>query len=353
MKPAIIFATLFLFSRVSPAQSILNDYFNGDKDSLVAEANKLINMPEPDFSLAPPVQAGPQAMADMGFEQVYETENHWFTVRDNKKIFAYRFPSKSPNTVILLHGTASSAYLYNKTAGLLQQATQAEVFAVDFRGHGQSEGQPGDVDYMDQYADDLTDIIKILRREKPNGKIVLAAHSMGGGVALRQGMGKHLDKADGLVLFSPLIGHDSPAFPQAPPSENGGAANSGAASSFMKIHIPRLIGLKMLNEINMHSHDHLPVLFFNLPESVPLRQYAYRANMGMAPESFKAGLAAVRIPMLVLIGSQDEAFVPEVLKNAVLDNSQADVLMVEGATHNGIRHHPKAFEAVGTWFTGL
>lgn len=36
-----------------------------------------------------------------------------------------------------------------------------------------------------------------------------------------------------------------------------------------------------------------PVLFFNLPETVPLRKYSYRANMSMTPDDYVAGLKAV------------------------------------------------------------
>lgn len=68
--------------------------------------------------------------------------------------------------------------MYNKTAGLLQEATQAEVYAIDLRGHGRSDRNSGDVDYINQYVDDLGDIIKEIRKEKPSGKIIIAGHSM-------------------------------------------------------------------------------------------------------------------------------------------------------------------------------
>ncbi len=89
--------------------------------------------------------------------------------------------------------------MYNKTAGLLQEATQAEVYAIDLRGHGQSEGNSGDVDYINQYVNDLADIIRTICKEKPNGKISIAGHSMGGGVALRYAMEKQYEQPDGFL----------------------------------------------------------------------------------------------------------------------------------------------------------
>ena len=52
MKTIIIRLTLFLNIAIvsnSSAQNFLTDYFNGNKDSLIAEATNLINMPNPTF----------------------------------------------------------------------------------------------------------------------------------------------------------------------------------------------------------------------------------------------------------------------------------------------------------------
>ena len=339
--------TLFLSVNTVLGQSILQDYFKGNKDSLVIEASKLINMPDPSFKLSQPTKIDPEAIEEMGFEQVYKANDCYFTVRDKRKVFAYQFPIKSGNTIILIHGVASTAYLYNKTAGLLQEATQAEVFAIDLRGHGKSEGKAGDVDYINQYADDLADIIKTIRKQKPKGKIIIAGHSMGGGVALNYAIQKNKTKIDGYLLFAPLLGHNSPAIQQTPPTE------TSEVEPFMKIHFSRIIGLKMFNEIGNHSNDSLPVLFFKLPENMPLRKYTYRANMSMTPEDYKQGLKSVNVPMLVLIGSKDEAFNAEATKKAVLENSKADIQIIEDITHNGISHNLQAYKLIKKWFSAL
>ena len=338
---------LFLGVKTASGQSILKDYFKGNKDSMVMEAGKLINMPEPTFKPSQPTKVDPEAIKEMGFEQIHRAKDHYFTVRDKKKIFAYKFPKKSENTIILIHGLASTAYLYNKTAGLLQEATQAEIFAVDLRGHGKSEGKNGDVDYINQYADDLADIVKTIRKQKPKGKIIIVGHSMGGGVALNYAIQKNKTKIDGFLLFAPLLGQNSPAIQQTPPMEKN------TAEPFMKIHFARMIGLKMFNEIGNHSHDSLPVLFFNLPENTPSSKYTYRANMSMAPEEYKEGLKSINAPTLVLIGSKDEAFNAEATKKAISENSKANIHIIEGVTHNGIRQNPQAYLLIKKWFSAL
>ena len=344
----LILTFFFLEGTTISAQSLLEQYFGGNKDSLVKEATELIHKPEPAFKpTSQRIEPDAATIADMGFEQIYKSENHYFTVRDSERIFAYKFPNQSPNTIILIHGVASSAYLFNKTAGLLQEATKAEIYAVDLRGHGKSDGYSGDVDYISQYVDDLADIIGTIRKEKPNGKIIIAGHSMGGGVALRYAMEKQHEQPEGFLLFAPLIGHNSPAFPQRLVVENTDV------EPFMKIHIQRIIGLKMLNEINIHEYDSLPVLFFNLPETIPLRKYSYRANTSMAPDDYVAGLKAVNKSMLVLIGSKDEAFSADALQKAILENSNGKVQIIDRATHNGVRHNTQSFTFIKGWFSKL
>jgi pimeloyl-ACP methyl ester carboxylesterase len=327
------------------AQSMLELYFGGNKDIMMAEATRLIHLPDPSFNPSIQPSAPDSAtIADMGFEQVYSFETREFIARDNKRLFAYRYPSESNHTIILIHGTASSAYVYNRTAGLLRDATQADVYAIDLRGHGQSEGIPGDVDHIDQYAHDLADIMAVIRKEKPDGNIIIAGHSMGGGIALRYAMDQSLDQPDGFLLFAPLIGHNSPAFPAPDPTA------TTTEEPFLKIHIERIIGLKMLTELGNHEHDSLRVLFFNLPDAVPLRSYSYRANSSMAPDDYVVGLNAVNKPMMVLIGRNDEAFSAVALQKAILENSKADVFMIDHASHNGVRHHPQSFKKIHDWF---
>lgn len=347
MTKIISIVTLFLSVTTASGQSILQDYFKGNKDSMVIEATKLINMPEPSFNPSQPTDIDPEAIKEMGFEQVYKSEDYFFTVRDKKKIFAYKFPKKSDNTIILIHGVASTGYLYNKTAGLLQEATQAEVFAIDLRGHGKSDGKDGDVDYINQYADDLADIVSTIRKQKPKGKIIIAGHSMGGGVALNYAIQKNKDKIDGFILFAPLIGNNSPAIQQTSPAENN------SIEPFMKIHFARIIGLKMFNEIGDHSHDSLPILFLNLPENVPSRKYTFRANMSMAPEDYIVGLKSLNVPALVLIGTNDEVFNSEVMKKVVNENCSAQVQIINGATHNGVRHNPESYKFINNWYANL
>ncbi len=325
------------------------------KTQITDSALKLITLPEPTFKPSKPQEMDAAQIADMGFEQVYKNEPKKFIMRDGASLFARTFAKESNITIILLHGVLSNSYLYNKTAGLLRDAADAEVIALDFRGHGQSAGTPGDVSYIDQYADDVADVIAAIRKTKPNNKIIIAGHSMGGGVALRYAMKKDRPAVDGYCLFAPLLGHTAPTLPYLNEGWLADQKNKpqDTKEPFMKIHVPRIIGLTMLNSIGIHTYDSLHTIFFNLPDEMPLKKYSSRSNISMAPDDYAKGLQAVNKPLLVLVGSDDEAFVASAFKPAVTSNSKGVVIVIEGASHNGIRHNDKAMKAVKEWMPTL
>ena len=165
---------------------------------------------------------------------------------------------------------------------------------------------------------------------------------MGGGISLRYAMLKDRLATDGFLLFAPLLGQNTPTYPEASSSES-------KSEPFLKIHIQRLIGLKILNSIGEHRHDALDVLFFNVPKNAPVKTYTYRASESMSPADYKEGLKAVKEPLLVLVGSRDEAFNAKAFEDAVESNSEGEVSLVEGATHNGIRHDPQAMRLIREW----
>lgn len=327
------------------SQEFLNTYFNGNKDSLIFNANKLINMPEPSFEAYTPNHNDTLKSSVKNGKQCYKTVKRYFKVRDNQNIFAYHFKKKSPITIILIHGIKSTGKDYLESAYRLQKATKSEVYAIDLRGHGQSDGNSGDVDYINQYTDDLEDIIKIIRKEKPKGKIIIAGHSMGGGIALLYAKENKTTSVDGYLLFAPLLGQNSPSF-----RTEKSVESKSKNDEFMKINIPRIIGLKMLNEIGMHEQDNLPVLHFNLPFGTPLRNYTYRANMSMAPGNYTDGLSSIKVPLLVIIGDKDDAFIAEEQQSAVEKNSSGKVIIIKDETHEGISKNEQAIEEFKMWF---
>ena len=336
-----IFFKIILIALNIIANSVIAQNDPKQFEKVQNEIINLINLPNPTFSpdiVSKPMT--PKAIADLGFEQTYKNVPQKFSMRDGKKLFSYVYKNESKVIIVLLHGILSSSYLMNKTAGLLKEATNSEVVALDFRGHGQSEGKPGDVDYINQYVDDLEDVILAIKKEKPNQKIILAGHSMGGGIILRYAMKETNPKINGYLLFAPHLGVNSPTVK---------TTNSDEEETFIKLHMNRIIGLKMMNAIGDTTHNSLPVLFFNLPKTMPVTKYSYRANESMLPLDYKEGLNAINKPLLVVVGSKDETFDAAKFTSAVTKNSKGRVVIVEDETHNGVRHNKKTMEAISLW----
>ncbi|MFQ5401679.1 MAG: alpha/beta hydrolase, partial [Anaerolineae bacterium] len=161
--------------------------------------------PEPTFAVDPfPVMERPAA--DFTPQQ--------FTMRDGETLFARQFPAESDVTILLLHGVTSDSAAFNISAQMLREVSGAEAVALDLRGHGQSGGTAGDVDYIGQFQDDVADVITAIRTDKPNGRLILAGHSMGGGIALQFAQLEDAPAVDGYMLFAPHLGPNAPTMPE-------------------------------------------------------------------------------------------------------------------------------------------
>jgi alpha-beta hydrolase superfamily lysophospholipase len=70
------------------------------------------------------------------------------------------------------------------------------------------------VAHIGQYEEDAAGRHRRPRAQSPNRRIILAGHSMGGGVSLRYALLGSAPKVDGYLLLAPLFGGDSPTMRQ-------------------------------------------------------------------------------------------------------------------------------------------
>jgi pimeloyl-ACP methyl ester carboxylesterase len=347
MKMLFVFLLLFIISFSKPVylQTNNENVANQDSIKIAKKAFQFINTPVPHFDSSNSTDIDTSAIRKQ-FTQVYKSEPHYFLMRDGKHLYAQRFEKESKLTVIVLHGVLSNSLEMNRVSGMLRKALNAEVYALDLRGHGKSDGKPGDIDYVGQYEDDLVDVIRTVREEKPDGKIVLAGHSMGGGIELRFAMKKDHPKVDGYILFAPLLGQNTPTFKK---QQDNSDTLGNKKEPFMKIDFPRIIGLKMFNSIGVQKYNYLPVLFFNLPKEAPLNKYSYRSDMSMAPDDYKAGLHAVDKPLLVLVGKNDEVFDASAFVPVIKNNSIGEIAIIKNETHNSIINSMEGMNIIKVW----
>ena len=175
----------------------------------LASAVVMTFWPEPEFSYTPSLADVLKNAEGSGtsLAQVYDYEERRFQARDGVELLARRFISDSDVTVLLLHGITGQSGRLNKASGLIREASTNEVIALDLRGHGQSAGRRGDVDYIGQYEEDVADVVAEIHAGNPGGKVILSDHSMGGGIALRYAKLEDAPAVDGYLALCTAPGH--------------------------------------------------------------------------------------------------------------------------------------------------
>ncbi|WP_159440880.1 alpha/beta fold hydrolase [Jatrophihabitans endophyticus] len=91
-------------------------------------------------------------------------------------------PRDAEVTVVLVHGWSQDHTSWDDVVELLDtDHPDLRVVAYDARGHGRSDAGPRRTGTVDQFADDLADVVTGL---VPAGQVVLAGHSLGGPIIM-------------------------------------------------------------------------------------------------------------------------------------------------------------------------
>ena len=80
--------------------------------------------------------------------------------------------------MVFLHGRGQHSGQYHRFARALGDA-EIELWAIDFVGHGLSEGAEGEVASLADLAHDAEQLLAIARSDRPGLPLVLAGHSLG------------------------------------------------------------------------------------------------------------------------------------------------------------------------------
>jgi acylglycerol lipase len=137
-------------------------------------------------------------------QKLHETTGY-FSGDKNLKIF-YRNLSaeKEKARLVIAHGLGEHSGRYDRVINRLVPEGLS-IWALDFCGHGRSEGKRGHIESFDQYIADIDKLIDIAAEDAPQDtKIFLLGHSLGGLIALNYGL-RLPDKLNGLIVSSPVL----------------------------------------------------------------------------------------------------------------------------------------------------
>ncbi len=267
-----------------------------------------------------------------------------FTARDGKQL-TYRFyPTRSDRVIILLHGSGWHSQYFLPLAKFISSEGLAKVYTPDLRGHGHTPERRGDIDYIDQLEDDLSDFVTMVRRDNPGSALIIGGHSSGGGLAIRFAGSKYGRQADAYMLLSPWLKYDAPTIR---PGGGGWALPNTL----------RIIGLMMLNNVGIRWFNNLTVINFDMPKDVrdgtETLSYSYRLNTGYAPRDYKKDLRAITQPLLVVAGTSDEVFFADQFEPVISQFTKVKVKLVPNVTHMGVVVNPAVRPVIKEWLEGI
>jgi pimeloyl-ACP methyl ester carboxylesterase len=119
----------------------------------------------------------------------------------------------------------------------------------------------------------------------------------------------------------------------------------------------RIVGLVMLNHVGIRRFNHLTVIRFNMPEQArdgsETLSYSFRLNTAYAPQNYKKDLRAIRRPLLVVVGTADEAFYPSQFEPVISRYTSGQVVLLDGVTHMGAVVGEEIHPALKRWLEDL
>lgn len=131
-------------------------------------------------------------------------ENSFHATRDGTHIYYQSWTKPDAKRLLVIqHGFGEHSGRYGNLIEKLHEES-VSIYALDSRGHGNSQGKRGHVDQFQYYIDDLADLIHIAREREQKEKVILIGHSLGGVISLQYTLElNNQDYMHGLIVSSP------------------------------------------------------------------------------------------------------------------------------------------------------
>jgi non-heme chloroperoxidase len=261
--------------------------------------------------------------------------------RDGAPLAVRVYGASGETVIVAIHGSSGRGRYFHPLARYLSERGAATVYALDLRGHGQSGGRRGDVDYIGQLEDDLADVVTVIRRERPTARIMLLGHSAGGGLAVRYAGGSSRPSVDGYVLLAPYLGPEA-------------ATTKPNAGGWALPDLPKIGELSAKATRGDVSGQDAIVLRFNQPaasaDPLQVLGYSFRMLVSLAPRrDVSRDLSALRQPLLLLVGARDESFYPEQYEPTVSPHAKGTFTVLPDISHLGLVVNRRTAEVIETW----
>ncbi|KAL5786267.1 hypothetical protein ACOSQ2_008659 [Xanthoceras sorbifolium] len=271
---------------------------------------------------------------DMGFEtDDREVRCQWstslfFGARRNALFCRSWFPvtGELKGILIIIHGLNEHSGRYSQFAKELNSCTFG-VYAMDWIGHGGSDGLHGYVPSLDHVVADTGAFLEKIKSENPGVPCFLFGHSTGGAVVLKAASHPHIEAMlEGIVLTSPAL-RVKPAHPIV-----------GAVAPIFSLVVPKL-QFKGANKRGIPVSRDPAALLAKYSDPLvytgPIRVRTGHEILRISSYLMR-NLKSVSVPFFVLHGTADKVTDP--LASQDLYNEAAssfkDIKLYEGFLHD-------------------
>lgn len=279
-------------------------------------------------------------------EQLYEVlqkarlpKLHFFKTRDQYKLSYREYNACSKNILVLLHGVGEDNKYLFQLANYFSKNNIAKVYTPNLRGYGDFVERRGDVDYIGQIEDDLTDFLIWLKANNHESRIILGGHSFGGASTLRFASSPAEHLVDGYIFIAPYI------HPKAP----------FIKKNYSKVSYYNLITLSILEKLKIRKFHHKPV--YTSLKAEELRhggeapQLSYRMAMSRIPTKYRDAINAINKPSMAIVGGDDELYNTEKFEDVFKSNPFFTTKVLPGINHDGILFSNEAFQDIEEWLS--
>ncbi|MEO9096145.1 MAG: alpha/beta hydrolase [Microbacteriaceae bacterium] len=238
--------------------------------------------------------------------------------------------------IVMVHGSALSQVIWRGFGYVRDLAADHRVITLDLRGHGRS-GKPQEASAyaMEFFVTDVLAVLDALAIERAH----YLGYSLGGRIGFSLAA-RHPDRLRSLI--------------------SAGGASRGEPGAFDRVFFPGCVEILETGSMTAFIHaweahsgaalDASTRSAFQANDARALAAYMREADRD--PGVSERELAAIELPTLLLVGSDDDERVPAA-EHALARMPNATMHVLPGATHGDTLQHPDARPAIRAFLASL